>query len=114
VPCQSLEGPRCLWRVHRQGKHLVVLLTRGMQTARFVGPRALSVGGVEYTADHVLIAVGGVPKMPPLPGVEHAISSDGFFELQEQPKKVAVSAQVSASNHVISYAEVLNARPRYR
>lgn len=39
---------------------------------------------------NILIAVGGVPLMPEVPGIEHAISSDGFFDLEEQPKKAAV------------------------
>jgi glutathione reductase (NADPH) len=38
----------------------------------------------------ILIAAGGEPALPPLPGIEHAISSDGFFDLAQQPRKVAV------------------------
>eukprot|EP00040_Diaphanoeca_grandis_P039353 m.258836 g.258836 ORF g.258836 m.258836 type:complete len:544 (+) comp37167_c0_seq1:125-1756(+) len=38
----------------------------------------------------VLIACGGKPSTLPIPGGEHAITSDGFFDLEEQPKKVAV------------------------
>jgi len=41
-------------------------------------------------AKHVMIACGGEPTLPDIPGVEHAINSDGFFDLKEQPKKVAV------------------------
>lgn len=41
--------------------------------------------------DHVLIATGGRPLFPKsVPGYEHGISSDGFFELKTLPKKVAV------------------------
>ena len=43
-----------------------------------------------YTAGNILIAVGGRPNMPNIPGIEHAIDSNGFFELTEQPKRVAV------------------------
>lgn len=43
------------------------------------------------TAEHILIAVGGKPVVPPGEGVaEYSITSDGFFELEEQPKKVVV------------------------
>jgi pyruvate/2-oxoglutarate dehydrogenase complex dihydrolipoamide dehydrogenase (E3) component len=35
------------------------------------------VGDKTYTADHVMIAVGGKPRMPDIPGVEHCIDSDG-------------------------------------
>ncbi|KAI9714406.1 MAG: Glutathione reductase [Bogoriella megaspora] len=41
-------------------------------------------------AKKVLIAVGGHPSLPPIPGAEHGITSDGFFELEKQPKKVAI------------------------
>lgn len=38
----------------------------------------------------VLIACGGEPHVPSLPGAELAITSDGFFDLETQPAKVAV------------------------
>ena len=56
----------------------------------FVGPREVDVGGVTYTAENICIAVGGKPIMPNIPGVEHCLTSDGFFALEHQPSKVAV------------------------
>ena len=44
----------------------------------FSGPKSVSVNGEEYSADHILIAVGGKPSVPSLPGVEHCITSDGL------------------------------------
>mmetsp|Transcript_8965 Transcript_8965/g.11753 ORF Transcript_8965/g.11753 Transcript_8965/m.11753 type:complete len:518 (+) Transcript_8965:72-1625(+) len=41
-------------------------------------------------APHILIAVGGEPSVPNIPGKELAVTSDGFFDLEVQPKKVAV------------------------
>jgi len=78
--------------------------------AKFVGTNAVLVtmsDGTERTirASKVLIAVGGVPAMPPLPGVEHAISSDGFFDLAQQPKKVAV---VGAGYIAVEMAGILH------
>jgi glutathione reductase (NADPH) len=44
-----------------------------------------------YTADHILIATGGYPIVPDdIPGAEHGITSDGFFELETQPKKAVL------------------------
>jgi len=43
-----------------------------------------------FTAPHVVIAAGGVPRGLGVPGEEHTITSDGFFDLEEQPKKAAV------------------------
>lgn len=53
---------------------------------------ALEEGGTQRVkAKHILIATGGRPHMPKIPGVEHCISSDGFFDLEQQPKSIAVS-----------------------
>jgi len=59
-------------------------------TASFVGPKEVMVDGKTYTADHILIAVGGAPTMPTFPGSENCINSDGFFELEDLPKKCVV------------------------
>ena len=73
--------------------------------ASFVESHILEAEGERYTAPHVLIATGGHPWTPDLPGVEHTISSDGFFELEKQPKKVAV---VGAGYIATELAGVLN------
>jgi glutathione reductase (NADPH) len=56
----------------------------------FSGLKQVTVNGIDYTADHILVAVGGKPYFPSIPGVEHCISSDGFFALEKQPETVAV------------------------
>jgi len=59
--------------------------------AKFVGENQVQVdGGDIYSADKILVAVGGHPVMPEVPGAEHGISSDGFFDLEDLPKKVVV------------------------
>jgi len=59
--------------------------------ASFAGPKTLRVGSTDYTAEHILIAVGGQPRMLSIPGAkEFAITSDGFFDLPEMPKRVGV------------------------
>ncbi len=59
-------------------------------TARLTGTNTLETGGKHYTAEHILIATGGAPVMPDLPGAELGITSDGFFELTEQPARIVV------------------------
>eukprot|EP00918_Siedleckia_nematoides_P076382 GHVU01166945.1.p1 GENE.GHVU01166945.1~~GHVU01166945.1.p1 ORF type:complete len:531 (+),score=48.20 GHVU01166945.1:117-1595(+) len=49
-----------------------------------------SEGTRKLTADKIVIAVGGRPVIPELPGSELAIDSDGFFVLESLPKRVAV------------------------
>jgi glutathione reductase (NADPH) len=50
----------------------------------------ISVNNQLYQAKHIIIATGGKPSLPAIPGIEHAINSDGFFGLTQQPQKVAV------------------------
>jgi len=65
-------------------------ITRIDGTAQFVDARTVEVDGQQYTADHIVVATGGQPIVPPVPGAGLGITSDGFFELTEQPRKVAI------------------------
>lgn len=58
--------------------------------AKFEDNKTISVNGKLYTADHILIAVGGKPTIPNIEGSEFGITSDDFFALQVQPKKMIV------------------------
>jgi glutathione reductase (NADPH) len=58
--------------------------------AKFVDPHTLEVGDRKITADKILIAVGGHPVKPDVPGVEHGITSREMFNLEKQPKRMAV------------------------
>ncbi|MGB1239533.1 MAG: FAD-dependent oxidoreductase, partial [Pseudomonadales bacterium] len=50
----------------------------------------VDVGGVHYTAERILVAVGGWPFVPQIPGKEHIISSNEVFYLDEFPKRAIV------------------------
>jgi glutathione reductase (NADPH) len=58
--------------------------------ARFVDAHTVEVNGQRLSARHIVIATGGKPTLPKLPGVELGISSDGFFDLDAAPQRVAV------------------------
>jgi glutathione reductase (NADPH) len=58
--------------------------------ARLVEPGCVEVDGARYRADHIVLAPGGRPNVPELPGAEHGITSDGFFALERQPQRVAI------------------------
>ncbi|TPX32197.1 glutathione-disulfide reductase [Synchytrium microbalum] len=59
--------------------------------ARFVSERVVEVEGKLYEGKHVLIATGSRATIPPLEGAQKwGITSDGFFAMDEMPKKVAV------------------------
>ena len=65
-------------------------ITRINGHAHFVDAHTVEVNGELYSADHIVIATGNEPIVPPVPGAELGITSDGFFELPTQPKKVAI------------------------
>ena len=79
---------------------------RVYEYARFVDPHTVEVAGERYTAPHILIATGGHALYPNIPGSEYGITSDGFFELDEVPKRTAV---IGAGYIAIEVAGVLNA-----
>ena len=58
--------------------------------AKLLDPHTLEVGDQKVTAERILVAVGGKPVKPDIPGIEHAITSDGMFEMTEQPKRMVV------------------------
>ncbi len=59
--------------------------------ATLVDPHTVEVDGSKITADKILIAVGGRPVKPDIPGMEeYGISSNEMFKLKEKPKHIAV------------------------
>ena len=65
-----------------------VELIRGR--GRVVAPGAVEVNGTVIRGARVLIACGGRPWRPPIPGAELGIDSDGFFELATRPERVTI------------------------
>ncbi len=60
--------------------------------AQFVDAHTVEVDGERFQADHILVATGGRPSIPNVPGArEHGITSDGFFELASMPEHVAIA-----------------------
>jgi glutathione reductase (NADPH) len=59
--------------------------------ARFIDANTVDVDGKAYVAERIVVATGGQPIVPDIPGAELGITSDGFFELEEQPKRVLIA-----------------------
>jgi len=66
----------------------------------------IKVGDRLITSNKILIATGGEPSVPEIPGKEHILDSDGFFALESQPKKVVI---VGAGYIAVELAGLLNA-----
>ena len=73
--------------------------------ASFLTPQTLRVDDHTLQADHILIATGGQPTVPDIPGAQFGITSDGFFELDHQPQSALV---IGAGYIATELAGVLN------
>ena len=58
--------------------------------ATVVDPHTVDVGGKQVTAKYILIATGGWPSVPDIPGKEHAITSNEFFHMEKWPERAIV------------------------
>jgi glutathione reductase (NADPH) len=59
--------------------------------ARFVDATTVHVDGRTVETDRVVIATGGRPSVPDIPGAELGITSDDFFQLEERPQRVLIA-----------------------
>jgi glutathione reductase (NADPH) len=65
-----------------------VQVFRGL--ACFEGERSVSIGNARLSAPHTLIAVGGSPRRPVLPGAELGMLSDDVFALEQRPERLLI------------------------
>jgi glutathione reductase (NADPH) len=59
-------------------------------SARFHDAHTIVAGDDVLTAPQVVVATGGRPTVPDLPGAALGITSDGFFDLERRPQTVAI------------------------
>jgi glutathione-disulfide reductase len=74
--------------------------------AAFHDAHTVVVGDRKYTADHIVVATGGQPLRPALPGQELGLTSDDFFAMNARPNRVAV---IGSGYIAVEIAGVLNA-----
>jgi len=106
------------WRALRQARDAYVERLNGIYarnlerrhveliegTARLTAANRVEVNGETYSAGRIVLATGGHPVVPRIPGAEHGITSDGFFELAKCPRRIAV---VGAGYIAVELAGVL-------
>jgi len=69
------------------GKNNVEILSG---RARLHDANTVEVSGNHYSAERIVLAPGGYARVPDIPGKEHGVTSDGFFEFTRQPQQVLV------------------------
>lgn len=72
---------------------------------KLTGPHSVEVNGREYSAERILLATGGWPSVPDLPGAEHAITSNEIFDLDEFPSRLLI---VGGGYIAVEFAGVFN------
>ena len=80
-------------------------VTRIEGRARLVDAHTVAVGSDTYTAEHILVATGGWPTLPPIPGIEHVISSNEAFHLDAMPERPII---VGGGYIAVEFAGILH------
>ncbi len=86
------------WKWHAQesyaGDQEALALARGIEVvkaaAHFVSSESIAVGDEVYSPDHIVVAVGSEPVMPPLPGIELADTSEAVLHYPHTPQSLAI------------------------
>ena len=73
---------------------------------RVTGEQTVDVGGRPVSGQRLLIATGAAPVLPELEGIEHCITSDGFFEMKQKPERAII---VGGGYIACEFAGILNA-----
>lgn len=89
---------------HRLLRESGVTLLEGK--GRVVDAHTVEVNGKSYTAERILVAVGGHPHLPDVPGIEHAITSNEALDLAELPERIVI---VGGGYIAVEFAGLFNA-----
>ena len=74
-------------------------------TATVADPHTVEVDGKSLTAETLLVATGGWPKMPDIPGIEHVITSNEALDLPELPDRIAI---IGGGYIAVEFAGIFN------
>lgn len=91
---EALKGNRAREISRLNGIYMQLLKSAGVQIienwATLTGKHAVDVGGQRFSARHILLATGGKPSVPDIPGREHAITSNEIFDLSPFPRRLLI------------------------
>ena len=75
-------------------------------TGRIIDAHTVDVDGTKLTTNYILVATGGYPAAPEVPGIEHVINSDQALDLKELPKHIVI---VGGGYIAVEFAGIFNA-----
>jgi glutathione reductase (NADPH) len=75
-------------------------------TGRLGDAHTVEIDGRSHTAENIIVATGGWPHMPEIPGIEHVITSNEALELERLPKRIAI---VGGGYIAVEFAGIFNA-----
>lgn len=99
VPKAQMDWPKLIETKNKEltrlnGIYNNILSSNGVETilgrGTVIDDHTVEIAGKRYTAERILIAVGGWPTLPKLPGIEHAITSNEALELPELPRRMVI------------------------
>jgi glutathione reductase (NADPH) len=77
-----------------------------MGRGRLLDRHAVEVGGETFTTDKILVATGGRPEIPPVPGHQFAITSNEAFHLPDPlPRRIAI---IGGGYIAVEFAGIFN------
>lgn len=99
VPTPSFSWPQLIAAKNAEIARLSSIYERNLASsqvevlhgdARLVDAHTVHLNGRTITAEHILVATGGRPFVPTIPGIEHAITSNEVFDLPQLPSRVLI------------------------
>ncbi len=92
------------------GIYLNLLSNAGVELIKgfgsFVDAHTVAIGGKNYTADKILIATGGTPTVPDIPGKQHIITSNEALDLKQLPASITING---GGYIAVEFAGIFNA-----
>ncbi len=82
-----IERLNSIYERNLANKGIEYIAARG----HFTGPNTVEVAGRVLTGKHIIVATGGRPMVPQIPGHELGLTSDDFFRLTSRPQRVAIA-----------------------
>lgn len=99
VPTPSFSWPQLIAAKNAEIARLSSIYERNLANsqvevlhgdARLVDAHTVQLNSRTITAEHILVATGGTPFVPAIPGIEHAITSNDVFDLPQLPSRVLI------------------------